>query len=136
MRQNLWGSRIADCILKDCTFEGDNIWTGPMVHGEAALSAERASVKGEYISDAIEVAVPSITDPDIAKVDVDVSAMTFAPAVGDSVEAIPLEALPTNARLLGAWVSAANTVQVTFGSEGGNVTGAGVDFKFVFKDRT
>jgi hypothetical protein len=82
------------------------------------------------------VAVPSITDPDIAKVDVDVSAMTFAPAVGDSVIAIPLEALPTNCRLGGAWVSATDTVTITFGSEGGNVTGANKNFKFLFDDLT
>jgi hypothetical protein len=37
----------------------------------------------------ISVAVPSITDPDIAKVDVDVSAMDFQPTVGDAVIVVP-----------------------------------------------
>lgn len=98
--------------------------------------SERALIKSINVSGTIAVAVPSITDPDIAKVDVDVSAMTFAPAVGDAVIAIPLEALPTNARLQGAQVSDTDTVQVTFGSEGGNVTGANKNFKFLFIDLT
>lgn len=104
--------------------------------GGAASASERAAIKGVYTSGTVSVAVPSITDPDIAKVDVDVSAMTFAPAVGDLVVAIPLEALPSNARLQGAWVSATDTVQVVFGSEGGNVTGASKNFKFLFIDLT
>jgi hypothetical protein len=99
--------------------------------GGAGSPSERALIKGKYVSGTVVVAVPSITDPDIAKVDVDVSAMTFAPAVGDSVIAIPLEALPTNCRLGGAWVSATDTVTITFGSEGGNVTGANKNFKFL-----
>lgn len=99
-------------------------------------STEGATIKTIKVSGTVAVAVPSITDPDIAKVDVDVSSMTFAPAVGDAVLAIPLEALPTNCRLLGAWVSATDTVQVTFGSEGGNVTGANKNVKFLFLDLT
>jgi hypothetical protein len=99
-------------------------------------NSERASLKGIYLSAAIAVAVPSITDPDIARVAVDVSAMTFVPAVGDAVIAIPQEALPTAARLQGAWVSAANEVEITFGSEGGNVTGANKNFKFLLIDLT
>lgn len=100
------------------------------------VTADRAAMKGIYVSGTVAVTVPSITDPDIAKVDVDVSAMTFAPAVGDMVIAIPLEALPTNARLQGAWVNSTDQVQVTFGSEGGNVTGAAKNFKFLFIDLT
>jgi hypothetical protein len=85
----------------------------------------------------VSVSVPSITDPDIAKVDVDVSsALSFQPAVGDAVIVIPQEALPTNARLQGAWVTTTDSVQVTFGSEGGNVTGAAKNFKFLFLDLT
>lgn len=99
--------------------------------------SEAAAIKGIYTPSAnISVAVPSITDPDIAKVDVDVSSMTFQPAVGDVVIAIPQEALPSNCRLQGAWVSATDTVQVVFGSEGGNVTGASKNFKFLFIDLT
>lgn len=96
--------------------------------------SERALIKGINVSGTVAVAVPSITDPDCAKVDVDVSSMTFAPAVGDAVIAIPLEALPTNCRLGGAWVSATDTVTITFSSEGGNVTGANKNFKFLFID--
>lgn len=84
----------------------------------------------------IAVTVPSITDPDIAKVDVSISAMDFVPTVGDAIVAIPLEALPTNCRLQGAWINATDQVQITFGSEGGNVTGAAKNFKFLVIDCT
>jgi hypothetical protein len=90
-----------------------------------------------WLSDTVAVTVPSITDPDIAKVDVDVSAgSTFQPKVGDAVIPIPLEALPTNCRLQGAWTNATDQVQVVFGSEGGNVTGAAKNFKFLYVDCT
>lgn len=89
-----------------------------------------------YVSATIAVTVPSITDPDIAKVDVSVSAMDFQPAVGDAVIPIPLEALPTNCRLQGAWVNATDQIQIVFGSEGGNVTGAAKNFKFLVFDCT
>lgn len=98
---------------------------------------QAASGPSMWLSDTISVTVPSITDPDIAKVDVDVSAgSTFQPAVGDAVIAIPLAALPTNARLQGAWVTATDSVQVTFGSEGGSVVGAARNFKFLYIDCT
>lgn len=135
-RLNVMGARISECILKGCTFEDENIFTGGFASGAAALSAERATVKGTYTSGVLAVAVPSITDPDIASVAVDVSAMAFVPAVGDRVQAIPQEALPTNCRLQNAYVSATDTVTVVFGSEGGNVTGANKNFKFVFDDLT
>lgn len=96
-----------------------------------------ATIKGIYVSDTVSVSVPSITDPDIAKVDVDVSsALTMQPVAGDAVIAIPLVALPSNARLQGAWVTTTDTVQITFGSEGGNVTGAAKNFKFLVIDLT
>jgi hypothetical protein len=88
-----------------------------------------------FLSDSVSVTVPSITDPDIAKVDVTVT-VPFALAVGDAVIAIPTEALPTNCRLQGAFVVSANTVQVTYGSEGGNVTGAAKTHKFLCWDLT
>ena len=100
-------------------------------------TSEAVAVNGFYLSSTVAVAVPSITDPDIAKVDVDVSsAFTMQPAVGDAVFAIPQEALPTAARLQGAWVNATDQVQITFGSEGGNVTGANKNFKFLVIDLT
>lgn len=95
-------------------------------------AAERAAITGIYECANVAVAVPSITDPDCAKVDVDVSsAFTTSITVGSAVIAIPQEALPTNARLSGAWVSATDTVQITFSSEGGNVTGANKNFTFL-----
>jgi predicted RecA/RadA family phage recombinase len=98
--------------------------------------AESAAIKSIVDSGTIAVTVPSITDPDCAKVDVSISALTFAAAVGDAVIAIPLEALPTNCRLGGAWVSATDQVTITFSSEGGNVTGAAKNFKFLIIDLT
>ena len=119
--------------------DGDVHLNGTTVYVEGAQivtsSTEGATIKGIYTS-TLTVAVPSITDPDIAKVDVDTSALTFQAVVGDLVLVTPTEALPTNARLQGAWVSSTDTVQVTFGSEGGNVTGANKTVKFVFFDLT
>lgn len=87
------------------------------------------------LSDTVAVTVPSITDPDGAKVDVDVSGgSTFTPKVGDAVIAVPMEALPTNCRLSGAWVNATDQVQITFSSEGGNVAGAAKNFRFLYFD--
>lgn len=100
-------------------------------------TSEAANVKGFYLSNTVAVAVPSITDPDIARVQVDVSAaLTMQPAVGDAVIAIPQEALPTAARLQGAWVYQTDGVEITFGSEGGNVTGGNKNFKFLVIDLT
>jgi hypothetical protein len=100
-------------------------------------TSEGATIKGIYLSSTVAVTVPAITDPDCAKVDVDVdAAFTMAPAVGDAVIAIPQEALPTNARLSGAWVNAANQVQVTFSSEAGNVSSGAKNFKFLVIDLT
>jgi hypothetical protein len=98
-------------------------------------STEGATIKGIYTT-TLSVTVPSITDPDIAKVDVDTSAMTFQAVVGDLVIVVPTEALPTNTRLQGYWVNATDQVQITYGSEGGNVTGAAKTHKFVFFDLT
>lgn len=102
---------------------------------DAVLPAQ-VSALVTALSATVVVAVPSITDPDCAKVDVSVSAMDFQPTVGDAVIAIPLEALPTNCRLGGAWVSATDQVTITFSSEAGNVVGANKNFKFLAIDCT
>ena len=82
--------------------------------------------------------VPAITDPDIASVDVDIASdpLTVAAAVGDLVIAIPLEAMETNCRIQNAYVIAADSIRVVFGSLGGNVTGGAKNFKFAFFDLT
>jgi len=119
--------------------DGDWHWNGTVVYKEDVTEdygTEGAVVKNLKYSGIIAVTVPSITDPDIAKVDVSLAALTFAAAVGDAVIVVPLEALPTNCRLQGAWVSATDTVQVTFGSEGGNVTGAAKNMGFLIWDLT
>ena len=91
-------------------------------------------IKDVVLSTGQSVTVPSITDPDIAKVDVAVTGITVA--VGDMVLVAPKEALPTNCRLQGAFVTASNVVTFTFGSEGGNVTGAAKLFDILVLDRT
>jgi len=102
------------------------------------VGTENAEMKGFYKSGTIVVAVPTIADGESDEVAVDVSAMTFAPAVGDIVVAIPLEALPTDALLCGAYVSNTDQVTVSFGTkEGGSgVTGANKNFAFFFIDVT
>lgn len=114
----------------------DAQFTGTVTHGTAA---DAVGVKGRYLTAAINVTVPPITDPDIAKVDVDIStdgALTFAAAVGDVVDAVPQEAMETNARVLNAYVIGADSIRVVFGSEGGNVTGGAKSFKFYITDLT
>lgn len=84
------------------------------------------------LSATIAVTVPSISAAGlVAKVDVGISAMDYQPLVGDAIIAIPLEALPTNCRLHGAWVNATDQVQLTFGAETAAVTGAAKNFKFL-----
>lgn len=79
------------------------------------------------------VAVPSITDPDIAKVDVTISGL----ALGDAPLVVaPTTALPTNCRYQGAYVSATDTLSLVFGSEGGNVVGANRVFNIITLDLT
>jgi hypothetical protein len=130
MRQNNFGSQIEDCILRNNTFKEGNTFEKGLVVGEAG--DDRAEILGLHLSEVVAVAVPSITDPDIAKVDVTVTDnFDVSVKVGDVVQAIPQEALPTNARLQSAYVSADNTVTLVFGSEGGNVTGANKNFKFL-----
>ena len=91
-----------------------------------------------HILKAVSVTVPSITDPDIAKVDVTIATALLGWTItsGDAVLICPEEALPTNCRLQNAYVSADNTVTVVYGSEGGNVTGAAKTHTFVFHDLT
>jgi hypothetical protein len=119
--------------------DGDVHWNGTTIYAENAtldFGTEGAVIKNIINSGTIAVTVPSITDPDIAQVAVDTSALTFACAVGDQVLVTPIVALPTNCRLQGAYVSAANEVTICFGSEGGNVTGAAKNFNFLFFDLT
>jgi hypothetical protein len=116
--------------MRNNTFKEGNVFEEGFAVG--AEGDDRADILGLHLSDVVAVAVPSITDPDIAKVDVTVTAaFDVSVKLGDAVQAIPQEALPTNARLQNAYVSADNTVTLVFGSEGGNVTGANKNFKFL-----
>jgi hypothetical protein len=103
-----------------------------------ANATDRVTINGFYYSPAnVSVTVPSITDPDIAQVAVDVSgSFAIQPAVGDLVIVAPMEALPTNCRFQGAYVSATDEVTICFGSEGGNVTGAAKNFRMFIIDVT
>lgn len=122
--------------------DGDWHWNGTTVYMEDAVldygSTEAPAIKNWKVSGTVAVAVPTIADAKTDVVVVDLSSMTFAPAVGDAVFAIPLEALPTDCLLTGAYVSATDTVSVTFATKegGGGVTGANKNFKFLFLDLT
>lgn len=118
------------------TASGNQTISGTFTQGSDAT--DRVAIKGIYMSPAnVSVTVPAITDPDIAKVDVDVSsAFSMQPAVGDAVIAIPQEAMEANARILGCYVTATDQITVVFGSEGGNVTGGAKNFKFMVLDVT
>lgn len=110
----------------------------PRTMAQGLNATDRAAVLGIYMSPAnVAVTVPAITDPDIAKVDIDVSgAFSMQPAVGDAVIAIPQEAMEANARILGCYVTATDQITLVFGSEGGNVTGGAKNFKFLVLDLT
>lgn len=110
----------------------------PRAFAQGTDATDRVAVKGIYMSPAnVAVTVPAITDPDIAKVDVNVaSAFSMQPAVGDAVFAIPQEAMETNARILGCYVTGTDQITIVFGSEGGNVTGGSKNFKFMVFDLT
>lgn len=97
--------------------------TGGLVVGTGEGIA--TGIKNLVLFSGASVAVPSITDPDIASVNVDVSSLALGIALGDHVVSVGFgSALPTNCRYLGAYVSATDQVTLVFGSEGGNVTGA------------
>lgn len=106
-------------------------------------ATDRVTVKGIYMNPSVvAVAVPTIANDAAENVDsvaVDVSAaFSIQPAVGDAVIAIPMAALPTDCLLCGAYVTATDTITVTFGSKeaGGGVTGANVNFNFLVVDLT
>lgn len=127
------GVTIDSVLLKDA---GATL-TGNLLVG----GTDVATIKGIYLSGTIAVAVPSIANDAAENVDsvaVDVSAMTFAPAVGDAVISIPLEALPTDCLQLGSIVTATDQVTISYGSKegGGGVTGANKNYKFLFIDLT
>lgn len=123
------------------TSTGNVVIPRAFAHGTDAT--DRVVMKGIYMSPAnVVVAVPTIANDAAENVDevaVDVSAaFSIQPAVGDAVIAIPQEALPTDCVFLGAWVSATDTITVSFGSKegGGGVTGANKNFKFLVIDVT
>lgn len=105
----------------------------------SAGTSEAVTINGIYMTSAVDVTVPAITDPDIASVDVDISTdggLTFAAAVGDAVQAIPQAAMETNCRIQNAYVIDTDSIRVVFGSLGGNVTGGTKAFKFLITDLT
>ena len=89
----------------------------------------------QYRSATIAVAVPTIADNDTGEVAVDTSAWEFAVAAGDGVIACPMEALPTDCSLGGAWASATDEITVTFTAQDGAVTGANKNFQFIVFDQ-
>lgn len=138
----IYGETDNDIDLGSSSKSFKNLYgKGNLIWGSDAT--DRVSVKGIYMSPAnVSVAVPTIAN-DAAEngdsVAVDVStAFSMQPAVGDAVIAIPQEALPTDCLLCGAYVTATDTITVTFMSKegGGGVTGASKNFKFLVIDLT
>ncbi len=101
-------------------------------------TAECAVIKGIYLSAVIAVTVPSFAAETSDSVVVDVAAaFTVQPAVGDAILAIPQAALPTDCLQAEAYITATDMVTVTFDAkEGGGVTGAAVNYKFLLFDIT
>lgn len=101
---------------------------------ELGASTGRANLTGIYECADVAVAVPTIADAEIDEVAVDVSsAFSVSVPVGAAVIAIPQEALPTSAILCGAYVSATDTITVSFAAKegGAGVTGANKNFTFL-----
>lgn len=128
LKQNAYDIKVGEIL--DSTHDAVVKWPSYFAVDESGSDT--------YLTDVIAVTVPAITDPDIAKVDVDISSdpLTFVAAVGDRVTAIPQEAMETNARILSAYVIGNDSIRVVFGSEGGNVTGGAKNFKFHMTDLT
>ncbi len=126
-----------DFLIFDTT-TGTPVLSSGATWKQGATAADRAAIKGIYHSATVAVTVPSFAAETTDSVSVDVSAaLTMQPAVGDVVIAIPLEALPTDCLLAGAIVTATDTVVVSFDAkEGGGVTGAAKNFKFLVIDLT
>lgn len=83
-----------------------------------------AKVDSFITSDAVAVTVPSIGTAGLGGT---VNVTVTGAALGDAViVAAPNAALPTNAFLTHAYVSATNTVTLVFQAIGGTVTGAAV----------
>lgn len=139
----VFATGTSEAAAEKTRISGNGTLTHTASLATGATAADRATIKGIYMTAAnVAVTVPSIANDaaeNVDSVDVDVSAaLTYAPAVGDAVIAIPQAALPTDCLQLGAYVTNTDTVTVTFGSkEGGSgVTGAAVNYKFLFFDLT
>lgn len=107
----------------------------------ATAAATAVGGKGFINSIALSVAVPSITASGSANVGEgtgSVGVTVTGVALGDLVlAAIPTAALPANCLLLGAYVSATDTVTITFGAAANTgVTGASKTFDIIVLDRT
>lgn len=115
--------------------DGDTHFNGSTVYVEAApLDFGEGVISNFVVSGTVAVAVPTIADAKCDVVSVDVAAAFVASiTVGSVVIACPLEALPTDCLLTGAYVTATDTVAVTFSTKegGGGVTGANKNFRFV-----
>lgn len=119
--------------MPDLGYRGDADLTKSVPHITERLRLQ-AGVKGYIVSSAASVAVPTIgTQHQSGTVNVTVTGA----ALGDQVlVAAPTAALPTNAQLIGAFVSAADTVTLVYQAVGGTVTGATKTHDIVVADRT
>lgn len=115
--------------------DGDTHFNGSTVYIEAApLDFGEGALSNLICSGTVAVTVPTIAADKQDVVDVDVAAaFTASITVGSFVIAAPLEALPTDCLLAGAYVTATDHISVVFcNKEGGSgVTGAAKNFKFL-----
>lgn len=114
--------------------DGDVHLNATTVYAEAAtINFAEGQLTNFIVSGTVAVTVPTLAAECSDSVAVDVSAaFTASIAVGDFVLASPLEALPTDCLLSCAYVTATDQITVTFDAkEGGGVTGAAKNFKFI-----
>lgn len=129
-----------DLVVTDSlTVGGEVTLTGPLEVGNT--DTERARMKMWVDTGVVVVAVPSIANDAAENADsvaVDVSNLTFTVSIGDAVQAIPLEALPTDCLQCGAYVTGTDTITVTYATKegGAGVTGANKNYRFLICDLT
>lgn len=104
-----------------------------MVRGKGVLNTALTSVPVKSIEGHLTgtVAVPTIGTQGLGG---SVTVTVTGASLGDTVLASPIAALPAFCVLTNAYVSAANTVTLTFHAVGGTVTGANNTFNLlIFK---
>lgn len=113
---------------------GATTMPGTLTQGSDATDA--VAILGIYMNPSVfSVTVPSITDPDTANTVEDVSgSFSIVITIADAIIAMPQAALPTACQGSGVYVVGNDSIELNYTSEGGNVTGAGVNYNFLVFD--